>query len=69
MIYLLVLLAILGAAAVGGALLTVRHYEHMRAEFRAEEDQLAQEQELYASWALMKRPPGGQQPSAPDRDD
>jgi hypothetical protein len=64
-INLLALLTMVAAGAVVGVLLTVRHYGHIEAERQAEEDRLAEMEELYAAWAtIRKRPPGGQGPSA-----
>jgi hypothetical protein len=64
-INLLALLTMVAAGAVVGVLLTVRHYGHIEAERQAEEDRLAEMEELYAAWAtIRKHPPGGQGPSA-----
>lgn len=64
-INLLALLTIVAAGAVAGVMLTVRHYGHIEAERQAEEDRLAEMEELYAAWAIIReRPPGGQGPSA-----
>ncbi len=69
-INLLALLTILGAGAVAGILLTIQHYEHIRAELQADEDQLAEQQELYAAWGMIHaHPRGGQGPSAFDPHD
>jgi hypothetical protein len=66
-IELLGILMILGAGAAIGALLSVRHREHLRAEQQAEEDHLAEIQELYAAWAMIRgRPPGGDGPNSVD---
>jgi hypothetical protein len=64
-INLLAVLTMVAAGAVAGVLLTVRHYGHIEAERQAEEDRLAEVEELYAAWAMIReRPPGGQGPSA-----
>jgi hypothetical protein len=59
-INLLVLLTILAMGAVAGILLTVWRDEHIHAEWQADEDHLAEVQELYAAWTMIRaRPPGG----------
>jgi hypothetical protein len=50
---LLTVLLTLGAGVTAGILLTVAHREHVRAQQRAEEDRLAEQQELYAAWARI----------------
>jgi hypothetical protein len=60
---LFALLAILAAGAAAGILLTIRHYEHVRAEQQADEDELAELRELYAAWAVIRsRRLGGKGP-------
>jgi hypothetical protein len=54
---LLTVLLILGAGLTAGILLTVAHREHVRAQQRAEEDRLAEQQELYAAWARTRAHP------------
>jgi hypothetical protein len=67
---LLALLIILATGAVVGILLTIRHYEHRRAELQADEERLADVHELLAAWArLRKENPGGREPSAIDSRD
>jgi hypothetical protein len=64
---LLSVLAILGAGMMAGILLTIAHREHVRAQRQAEEDRLAEQQELYAAWAMIHgHPHGGLGPSAVD---
>jgi hypothetical protein len=64
---LLTVLMILAAGITGGILLTVAHRAHVRAERQAEEDRLAEQQELYAAWAMIHgRPHGGHGPIAVD---
>jgi hypothetical protein len=64
---LLAVLMILAAGITAGILLTFGHREHVRAERQAEEDRLAEQQELYAAWAMINRHPrGGLGPSAVD---
>jgi hypothetical protein len=64
---LLTVLMILGAGVAGGVLLAIARREHVRAERQAEEDRLAEQQELYAAWAMIHgHPHGGQGPSAVD---
>jgi hypothetical protein len=64
---LLTALLILGAGITAGVLLTVLHREHVRAEQRAEEDRLAEREELYAAWAMIHgHGPGGLGPIAVD---
>ena len=65
---LLTVLLILGAGVTGGILLTVAHRAHVRAERQAEEDRLAEQQELYAAWAMIHAHPRGG-PSGVDRRD
>jgi hypothetical protein len=68
---LMALLIILALGAAAGALLTKLYQAHARAELQAEEDALAEVQELYAARARMRAhpPPGGQGPSALDHRD
>jgi hypothetical protein len=67
---LLTALLILGAGVTAGILLTVAHREHVRAERRAEEDRLAEQQELYAAWAMIHaHGSGGLGPSGADPHD
>jgi hypothetical protein len=64
---LLAVLMILGAGITAGILLTVGHRAHVRAERQAEEDRLAEQQELYAAWAMIHaHGHGGLGPSAVD---
>jgi len=64
---LLTALLILGAGITAGILLTIAHREHIRAERQADEDRLAEQQELYAAWAMIHgHPHGGQGPSGVD---
>lgn len=64
---LLAVLMILVAGAAVGILFHIRHREHVRAEQQAEEDRLAEQQELYAAWAkIHTHPRGGQGPSGVD---
>lgn len=66
-INLLVLVTVLAMGAVAGMLLTVRHFEHIQAERQADEDRLAEFQELYAAWAEIRaRESGGRRPSGHD---
>ena len=63
---LMILVAVVGA----GILLGIQHRAHIRAELQAQEDALAEVQELYAAWATMRaRRPGDRAPSALDRRD
>jgi len=57
---LLAVLTMLVTGAVGGILLTIRHYEHLHAEWQAEEERLAEQQELHAARAMIRarRPRG-----------
>jgi hypothetical protein len=50
---LLAVLAILGAGMMAGILFTIARREHVRAQRQAEEDRLAEQQELYAAWAMI----------------
>jgi hypothetical protein len=50
---LLALLIILGACVVMGIIITIRRREHERAEQLADEERLAEDQELYAAWATV----------------
>jgi hypothetical protein len=64
---LLTVLIILGAGATAGILVTNAHREHVRAQWQAEEDRLADQQELYAAWAMIQgHRHGGQGPHAVD---
>jgi hypothetical protein len=64
---LLTVLLILGAGITGVVVLTVAHRAHVRAERQAEEDCLAEQQELYAAWAMVHgHSRRGQGPSAVD---
>ena len=56
---LLTALLILGAGITAGVLLTALHREHVRAERQAEEDRLAEQEELYAAWAMIHGHPHG----------
>lgn len=67
---LLALPVILGAGAALGILLSIWHREHLRAERQAEEERLAEQQELYAAWATIHgHPRGGDGPSGVDPHD
>jgi hypothetical protein len=59
---LLALLMILVGCAAAGILFNARRREHERAEQRAEEERLADRQELYAAWAKVH----GREPSGVD---
>lgn len=62
---LLALLVILATGAVAGVLLTVRYAEHRHAELQADEDRMADVQELLAAWATIRNDsPGRHEPSA-----
>jgi hypothetical protein len=64
---LLALLIIVGAGATVGALVTIRHRAHLRAETLAEEERLAERQEFYAALATVHgRTRGGLGPSGVD---
>jgi hypothetical protein len=64
---LLTVLLILGAGVTAGILLTVARREHIRAERQAEEDRLAEQEEMYAAWAkIHAHPPGRNGPSGVD---
>lgn len=64
---LLALLMILSACAAAGILFTAGRREHERAERRADEQRLAEEQELFAPWEkIHARPHGGREPSGVD---
>ena len=66
-INLLAVLVILATGAVAGILLTIQHYEHLAAEMRADEDALAEVQELYAAWAMIRAySPASHEPGALD---
>jgi alkylation response protein AidB-like acyl-CoA dehydrogenase len=56
----LALLAALAAGAGMGILLTVGHYARARAQQQADEQKLAEFQELYAVWAALRNK--GQRP-------
>jgi alkylation response protein AidB-like acyl-CoA dehydrogenase len=60
---IIVTLALLAALAAGtgmGILLTVGHYARARAQQQADEQKLAEFQELYAVWAALRNK--GQRP-------
>ena len=64
---LLTVLLILGTGLTAGIMLTVAHRAHVRAERQAEEDRLAEQQEMYAAWAMIHgRPHGSNGPLAVD---
>ena len=64
---LLALLMILAGCAAAAVMFTIRRHEHERAEQRATEEQLAEEQELYAAWArIHAQSHGGREPSGVD---
>jgi hypothetical protein len=64
---LLTVLLILGAGITAGVLLTIARREHVRAERQAEEDRLAEQEELYAAWSMIHaHGPGGLGPLAVD---
>jgi hypothetical protein len=66
----LALMAIMTAGVAGGILLAIQHRAHVHAEQQADEDALAEVQELYAAWAIvLARRPGGGEPSGLDRRD
>lgn len=59
------LLAVLVAGAVGilvGIRLTIERYERIRAQRQADEERLAEVEELYAAWAALRN--RDRQPSA-----
>jgi len=58
---LLTVLLILGTGLTAGIMLTVAHRAHVRAERQAEEDRLAEQEELYAAWAMIHTHPHGRQ--------
>jgi hypothetical protein len=62
-INLLILLTALAMGTLAGILLTVRRYEHRQAETQADEDHLAEVQELYAAWAMIRMHKSGGQGS------
>ena len=66
MIIDLLAVMILAAGLMAGFLITVGHRAHVRAQRQAEEDRLAEQQELYAAWAKTHAHPHGQGPSAVD---
>jgi hypothetical protein len=60
-------LMILGVGTTAGILLTIARREHVRAQRQAEEDRLAEQEELYAAWAMIHgHGPGGLGPLAVD---
>lgn len=64
---LLILLTTLAIGGLAGILLTIRQYEHRQAERQADEDYLAEVQELYAAWAMIRaRRSGDHRPSGHD---
>jgi hypothetical protein len=64
---LLALLMILSACGAAGILFTAGRREHERAERRASEQRLAEEQELYAAWEKIHvHTHGGREPSGVD---
>jgi hypothetical protein len=67
-LYLLGLTVLLAVGTAVGVLLAMQHREHLRAQRQADEDALAEQQELYAAWAMIRQkpPPGGQGPAALD---
>jgi hypothetical protein len=67
---LLAVLMTLGVGTTGGILLTMARREHVRAERQAEEDRLAEREELYAAWAMIHdHGPGGLGPLGVDPHD
>jgi hypothetical protein len=64
---LLAVLMTLPAGITVGILLTSAHRAHLRAERQAEEERLAEQQELYAAWAMIhSHPHVGHGPSSVD---
>ena len=64
---LLALLIILAACAAVAIMFTIRLREHQLAVERANEEHLAEEQELYAAWArIHAQSHGGREPSGVD---
>lgn len=54
-ILVLVFLAALAAGAAAGCLMTIEHYERLAARQQADEEELAEVEELYAAWATLRR--------------
>ena len=64
---LLALLIILGACATVGILFTIKRREHERAEKRADEERLVEQQDLYTAWEKIHTlRHGGREPSGVD---
>jgi MFS superfamily sulfate permease-like transporter len=51
----LVAVATFVVGVVAGIVLTVEHYGRVRAQQQADEERLAELQELYAAWAALRR--------------